>query len=180
MNFTATILIGAALAMDAAAVTAALGMAHRRDFSARVLLLCALVFGGFQTVMPLLGFVAGSWVSGTLHHYGRVVAAGLIALIGGKMLWEHDELPASLPNLGKLLTLGVATSIDALVVGVSFACLGRTDIWADALLIGLVTALIVIAAGLLGRCAGRFCGRYCNFAGGAVLILIALKILILG
>ena len=180
MNFSAAILLGAALAMDAAAVTAALAVAHRRDFSVRAILLCALVFGGFQALAPLLGFAAGSLVSNALQDYGRIVAAGLIALIGGKMLWEHDNPPAVLPGFGKLLALGIATSIDAWVVGVSFACLKRTNVWVDALLIGLVTALIVMAAGVVGRGAGRFCGRYCNFAGGAVLILLALKILVWG
>ena len=180
MNFTATLLLGAALAMDAAAVTAALAVTRQRSFFLRTLLPCALVFGGFQALMPLLGFAAGSLASGVLQDYGRFVGAVLIALIGGKMLWENDAPQAASPGLGKLLTLGFATSIDALAVGVSFACLGRTAIWCDALLIGLVTALIVVVAGVLGRGAGRFCGRYCSRAGGAVLILIALKILIIG
>ena len=180
MDLLATLLLGAALAMDAAAVTAALAVSRRHTAWVRLLLPCALVFGGFQCVMPLLGFAAGHLVSNALQDYGRWVAAGLVALIGGKMLWETDPVQTPSFRLGKLLALGVATSIDAWVAGVSFACLGRTAVWREAVLIGGVTGLIVIGAGVLGRVAGRFCGKYCNRAGGAVLILLALKILLRG
>ena len=178
MNPGAVILLGIGLAMDAAAVTAAMGVVLRDRFTLRKILISAAVFGGFQFLMPLLGWGAASMVTAAVQSFGNCVAAALLALIGGKMLLEHGEKRQVAFSPRRLLVLGVATSLDALVAGVSLACLNSQDIVLEALVIGGVTAAVVIAAGLGGRWSGRMLGRSCNLLGGIVLLLLALKALL--
>lgn len=177
MYFPETILLAVGLAMDATAVAAALGAVQRREFTWRRILLCALFFGGFQAFMPIIGWLGGEMVSCQVQDYGSHVAAVLLIAIGGKMIFEHDCKTPPVFGLRQLTVLAFATSVDALVVGVSLACLNRPNIWLEAATIGVVTALLAAAGGWLGRASGRLLGARCNILGGAVLIFIGLKVL---
>ena len=174
-------LLAASLAADAFAVAISMGL------SAQKASLCdavrvGLFFGGFQALMPLLGYLAGSTVSAVIERYDHWIAFGLLAFIGGRMLWEsargtEEGGQPSLGALRKLLVLSIATSIDALAVGVSLAVL-REHIWVNAAWIGCVTFALSTLGVLAGRRLGRRMQRCATVAGGLVLIFIGAKILI--
>ncbi len=175
------LLIAFGLAMDAFAVALCKGLALRRG-TLRQAALVGLWFGGFQALMPLLGWLAGSRFAAAIADFDHWIAFGLLLLIGGNMLREaisqrgDEEQDASLGGKTMLL-LALATSIDALAVGVSFAFLQIRIVPAVAL-IGGVT-FIVAAAGLkLGGLLGRRFHRQATAAGGVILILIGVKILL--
>ena len=131
---------------------------------------------------PLLGYLAGSTVSAVIARYDHWIAFGLLAFIGGRMLWEsargtEEGGQPSLGALRKLLVLSIATSIDALAVGVSLAVL-RENIWVNAAWIGCVTFALSALGVLTGRRLGRRMQRCATVAGGLVLIFIGAKILI--
>ena len=173
-------LLAVSLAADAFAVAISMGLTARRA-SFRDALRVGLFFGGFQALMPLLGYLAGSTVSAVIKRYDHWIAFGLLAFIGGRMLWESaqgaEETQTSLDSLKKLLLLSVATSIDALAVGVSLAVL-RENIWVNAAWIGCVTFALSTLGVLAGRRLGRRMQRCATVAGGLVLIFIGAKILI--
>ncbi len=179
-NFCEAGLLGVGLAMDALAVSVALGAAERRQFTTRKILLTALFFGGFQFLMPGLGWLGGSFAGHIAQRYGRYFAGVLLLFIGTKMILERD--PETPPAFGiwQLTVLAFATSIDALLVGVGYACLGRTAILADITIIGVVTAVISVIGCLAGRFSGKFLGSHCAIIGGLVLIAIGIKIIFLG
>ncbi len=180
---TVTLLgIAVGLAMDAFAVSIGIGLGSWR-VTTRTTLRLSWHFGLFQFFMPILGWLAGlsveDWISGVDHW----IAFGLLAAIGGKMvydaLWGDDERRAAKdPTRGaSLVVLSVATSIDALAVGLSLALLGAT-IWYPAFVIGIV-AFAFTAAGLhLGRRFGALFGKRMEVIGGLILIGIGLKILV--
>lgn len=174
-------LLAASLAADAFAVAISMGLSAQKA-SFRDAVRVGLFFGGFQALMPLLGYLAGSTVSAVIERYDHWIAFGLLAFIGGRMLWEsargteEGEQP-SLGALRKLLVLSIATSIDALAVGVSLAVL-REHIWVNAAWIGCVTFALSTLGVLAGRRLGRRMQRCATVAGGLVLIFIGAKILI--
>ena len=189
MGFAELILIGAGLAMDAFAVAIGKGMAVGRP-SWRQVLGVALWFGGFQALMPFLGWALGSTFAAYIQAVDHWVAFILLALIGGNMIREAlGEAKAGRPDgpgaldgsadfdVKTMFVLAVATSIDALAVGVDFALL-NVDIWVAISIIGVVTALIsalgLVFGGILG---GKF-KTGAQIAGGAMLILIGIKILV--
>ncbi len=143
----------------------------------------ALSFGAFQAVMPLIGWVAGHTVVDFIGSYDHWVAFGLLAFVGGKMLWESvhgDEENEGRGDVTRglmLLTISVATSIDALAVGLSFAFL-EVNIGAASLIIGAIAFLITILGFFLGRRVGKVLGRRAETIGGLVLIGIGVRILI--
>ncbi|MBO4631632.1 MAG: manganese efflux pump [Lentisphaeria bacterium] len=170
-------LIGAGLSMDALAVSIALGTVEREGLNWKKILLIAFFFGFFQAVMPLAGCFGSSWFVTAEHHYERYVAAGLLWLVGGKMIRDRHQEEKVHFGIKELTVLAFATSIDAFLTGVSFACLGRNTIFAEVLLIGVTTFLISAGGCIAGRCSGRLIktGR-CILAGGLMLIAIGLKI----
>ena len=174
-------LLAASLAADAFAVAISMGLSARKA-SFRDAVRVGLFFGGFQALMPLLGYLAGSTVSAVIARYDHWIAFGLLAFIGGRMLWEsargtEEGGQPSLGALRKLLVLSIATSIDALAVGVSLAVL-RENIWVNAAWIGCVTFALSTLGVLAGRRLGRRMQRCATVAGGLVLIFIGAKILI--
>jgi len=173
-------LIGVSLSMDALAVSVALATAERTQFTWKKIALVALFFGGFQALMPLIGWFGGNLCGQIVQTCGRYIAAALLAGIGAKMIHDRNNEENVSFSLKSLTVLAFATSIDALLVGVSFACLGQKTIGWEVALIGLTTASISIGGCLVGRCAGSIFGNKCEVIGGSVLILIALKILFLG
>ena len=180
MSLWTTALVAVGLAMDAFAVSVAAGLAIPR-VTARHVFRAAFHFGLFQALMPILGWLAGSSFSGYLAAWDHWIAMGLLGFIGGRMLWEARSAEASRacsdPTRGwSLVTLSVATSIDALAVGLGLAVL-RVPIWTPALVIGLVTAALSALGVLFGARLGSQWGRRAQVVGGLVLIAIGVRIL---
>ena len=173
------LLIGVGLSMDALAVSLALGATGRGKITRLACVVPALFFGGFQALMPICGWLAGRLLPEALLRHGNLLAAGLIAVVGAKMLYEKEEesSQASL-RLWPMTVLAFATAIDALFVGVSFACLHRPAILGEAALIGGTTALISGGGYLAGGLAARALGQRAGILGGGMLLAISLKILL--
>ena len=182
LSLIVLLLTAVGLAADAFAVSVGKGM-HLRVFAWKQALTLALTFGAFQGLMPVVGWALGSTLADTIVAYDHWVAFGLLAAIGAKMIWEsrgvHDEgrEPQPAIQVRELVILGVATSIDALAVGVSLAFLD-VSITQAALTIGLVTAGLSLLGVWLGHYAGRRLSSCAELVGGLVLIGIGVKILI--
>ena len=186
MGFVELLLIGVGLSMDAFAVSICKGLGMQRVNWGHSLVI-ALFFGGFQALMPLLGWALGSQFAAYVTPVAPWVAFALLAFVGGKMLWdafhedEEDEAGRSADKLDvkELFMLAIATSIDAFAVGLSFAFL-QVDIVSSVAIIGVTT----FALSLVGVSAGYiFCSRWerpSTIAGGAILILIGLHTLLDG
>jgi manganese efflux pump family protein len=174
--------IAVGLAMDAFAVAISIGL-NAQDCGLRKTVRLAWHFGLFQALMPILGWLAGSFVEQWISAVDHWIAFGLLAAIGGHMIYEalhgdEEERASCDPTRGRrLVLLSVATSIDALAVGLSLAVLG-VAIWWPALVIGIV-AFAFTAVGLhLGRRFGSLLGRRMEIVGGLILIGIGVRILI--
>lgn len=182
--------IAIALAMDAFAVSIATGMRLRCLPLAGTLRMAA-VFGGFQFAMPVIGWLLGSHAQRYIEAYDHWIAFALLVFVGGRMLkesWENRGQPldsgaCSDPTRGSALwVLGIATSLDALAVGLSFALLG-VGIWWPATVIGLVCFTLTLVGMVVGSLVCRLpglssIGNKANALGGLVLIGIGVKILI--
>jgi putative Mn2+ efflux pump MntP len=174
------LLVAVGLAMDALAVSVAAAAGGWAD-DARARFRLFFHFGLFQAAMPVAGWSVGATVSGHLAAWDHWVAFALLAWIGGRMIRgglasESDDAGVADPTRGRtLIGLAVATSLDALAVGFSFACLG-VSVWMPALVIGLVAAAFSLAGCLLGARLGRMLGRRAEVAGGVVLVLVGARI----
>ena len=172
--------IGLGLSMDAFAVSIGKGLTMQRICWRRAAL-TGLWFGVFQALMPLLGYRLGSTFSAYIQSVDHWIAFVLLSLIGGNMIRESrspecEVVDSSFAPL-RMLPLAVATSIDALAVGVTFAFL-QVDILPAVLLIGVTTFVVSVAGVRIGTAFGeKFCGK-AEFAGGLLLILMGLKILL--
>ncbi|MEW5872888.1 MAG: manganese efflux pump MntP family protein [Chloroflexota bacterium] len=175
-------MIAIGMAMDASAVSLCVGGSpHLRSLRARLRL--AFHFGWFQFMMPIIGWLGGSLVSHWVSAFDHWIAAGLLGYVGGKMIreglqGEGDDCQREDPTRGKtLVMLAIATSIDALAVGLSLAMLG-VEVLTPALTIGLVTfGLSMLALLASGRLGARF-GQRMEVVGGLVLIGIGVRILV--
>jgi len=175
-----TLLIAFGLAMDAFAVSIAVGLGLK-TVTFRHTFRLGFHFGWFQFFMPILGWLAGRQVASIISDYDHWVAFGLLSFVGGKMLWEAwhktSALAAADPTRGlSLILLSIATSIDALAVGLSMALLG-VSIWIPCVIIGLVAAAMTSLGITLGSRLGKNWGTGAHLLGGCVLVLIGLKIL---
>ena len=182
MSFASILLLAIGLAMDATAVAAARGLAAPQAPWSDALRL-ALLFGAFQAGMPLLGWMAGARIGPWIAAWDHWIAFALLAGIGGKMLWEafRGDEEAS-PEGGSfrlraLLLLAVATSIDALAVGVTLPLL-RAPLLLTIVTIGVTTTLLSLAGVYAGRRFGARLGRHLDAFGGLVLIGIGARILV--
>jgi len=185
VTFGALFVLAVGLAMDATAVAAARGMAAR-TLRVRHVLATSSLFGGFQALMPLVGWFVGAELGPNIQAWDHWIAFVLLSAIGGKMLWEARagagaEAPVAaeseLFRFDVLLGLAVATSIDALAVGVTLPMLNAP--FAGSLVtIGVTTALLSALGLVAGRRAGAALGRRLDLFGGAVLIGLGLKILV--
>ena len=179
MTLAELLLLGAALAMDAVAASVTLGLRVRR-LRWRDTLAVGAAFGGFQALMPAIGYWLGSTLHGLLAAIDHWVAFGLLAILGVRMMRDArkpDDSPAndSAP-MRSLLPLAIATSIDALTVGVTLA-LDAANVAQAVGVIGCITALLcMLAFRLGGRLGQRFCGRAQCF-GGLVLLAIGTNLL---
>ncbi|MFO7561047.1 MAG: manganese efflux pump MntP family protein [Enhygromyxa sp.] len=175
--------------MDATAISAARGVSAGR-VRARHVVLTALYFGGFQAGMPLIGWLLGERLGPYVRAWTPWIAFVLLLGLGGKMLWEARdrtddpedvaEAVASDPYaVAVMLTLAVATSIDALAVGFTLPLLGA-PLALSLVTIGVTTALLSVAGLYLGRRFGALLGRRLDALGGLILIGFGVKILVEG
>lgn len=180
MDFLTPAVIGIGLSMDCFAVSLAIGTTTKtRLIYAAVII--AIFFGAFQAGMTVIGWLAGSSVLGLISAYDHWVAFILLAIVGGKMLWEGihgGEVDAHIEvvQLVPVIVLSLATSIDALAVGISFGVL-QTAILVPALIIGIVCFVISFAGVLLGERLEDILGSKMEIIGGLILILIGINIL---
>lgn len=173
--------IAVGLAMDAFAVAIAAGLTLQK-VTMRQSLRLAMHFGIFQAVMPVIGYFAGKSFAGGFNAYDHWVAFGLLVVLGGKMLYEaftKDETQEKTdPTKGwRLVTLSVATSLDALAVGVTMALMQIT-IFTPAVIIGIVAFIFTILGIRGGSKLGEKWEHRAELIGGLVLIIIGVKILI--
>ena len=186
MTLLEILLIAFGVSVDAFAVSVggAMGCSKsswRNNFNA------GLFFGGFQFLMPVAGFFAASVLTGFVQKYDHWCAFGLLAFVGGKMVWDglHGEKDKETPEAcqldffspAKLLLPAVATSLDALAVGGSIAFTGKS-IWLPAAAMGVITGIISFCGVELGYKLKSFgCEKAMTVAGGVVIILIGIRIL---
>ncbi|MBQ6235769.1 MAG: manganese efflux pump [Clostridia bacterium] len=187
MSFTDILLIGVGLSMDAFAVSMCQGVSMKK-LDLRRAALIALFFGGFQALMPLLGFALGSTFASAVT-IGPWIAAALLLILGVKMLIEgirnKEEAPSDVGTIGRLFVLAVATSIDAFAVGVSFSLqegvvwlTGGTSIFLAVSVIGVTTFVLSLIGVWIGNRFGLRYHRTATVFGGIVLILIGMKVLL--
>lgn len=182
--FIELFLIGVGLAMDAFAVSICKGLAMEKVNKKQAVVI-GLYFGGFQALMPLIGWFMGVRFQKNITSIDHWIAFILLVFIGGKMIWEAvkdpdvQEIPEKDPPLKhkEMLLLAIATSIDALAVGITFAFLDKPIIEAVAI-IGCTTFALSILGVVVGNFFGTRYKKKAEIAGGVILILIGLKILL--
>ncbi len=180
MDFLTIVLIAFGLAMDAFAVSIASGVIIKKQRVRRAATY-GILFGSFQMFMPVLGFFAGKTFRAFISSFDHWVAFALLFLIGVKMIYEASRMETmerAAPDTGVVVLLGLAlaTSIDALAVGLSFAVL-EVSLYLPVLVIGVTTFGLSFIGVLAGSRFGGFCERRVEILGGLVLIAIGLKIL---
>lgn len=186
MSLFELVLLAIGVSMDAFAVSICKGLCTKRlDFS--LMLKLGIAFGGFQALMPLIGYFLGNsmmWLIAPIDHW---IAFILLAIIGGNMIREaisdkDDETVAcsiegTKISLSELLLLAIATSIDALAVGISLAAL-QVHIYSSVALIGITTCAFSMAGVAIGSKFGSLWEKKASIAGGIILILIGTKVLL--
>lgn len=180
MGIIELLLIAVGLAMDAFAVSVGKGLTLR-NVTPRHGLLVGVWFGGFQALMPIIGYLLGTSFSSIVESVDHWIAFGLLMLIGLNMIREtlsgDEEGHSADFGFKHMLLMAIATSIDALAVGVSMAFL-NVSIWVAALIIGVVTFIISAAGIYLGARFGSRIGTKAGIIGGVILIAIGIKIVI--
>lgn len=181
MELAELMIIAVGVSMDAFAVSICKGLSVCQ-IRPRHALYTGLWFGGFQALMPLLGYFLGVSFADFVSEVDHWIAFILLGIIGGNMIKEsfHKEECCSVDpdfSVRTMLAMAVATSIDALAVGVSFAFL-KVDIWAAVLMIGLTTGVLSAAGVYVGNIFGNRYKSKAEFAGGFILIVMGLKILV--
>lgn len=180
MDIVSIIFIAVGLAMDAFAVSITSGIAIRKlkvNHAVRI----ALFFGSFQAIMPVLGWLSGLTLKGFISSVDHWIAFGLLSFIGCKMIYESfkvEEGDRTSPlNIGILLILSIATSIDALAIGISFAFLG-ISIVTPVIVIGVITFILSLSGVFIGNKFGHLFEKKVEVLGGLILISIGIKILL--
>ncbi|MBQ8172269.1 MAG: manganese efflux pump [Oscillospiraceae bacterium] len=186
MSFVELFLIAVGLSMDAFAVSIGNGTVIKHKKKA---VFAALMFGVFQAGMPVIGYFLGSAFAELIKQYAPIIALAVLGVIGGKMMIEsigdlrtkdkNEEPAVREPGIGAIMIQAVATSIDALVVGVSFAAMS-VDIIPAVCFIGIVTFVISLVGVFGGVKFGQLLGAKASLIGGIVLVGIGLKAFIEG
>ncbi len=202
MDLISLITISIALSMDAFSVSICQGLSTKR-FSLKMALSCGLWFGFFQALMPLIGYFLGAQFEHFITHIDHWIAFGLLSVIGVNMIREsisqrdnettsrdvthytdenkHDVIGASEQvtesKSASMLILAIATSIDALAVGVTFAFL-KVNIWKSILIIGITTFMFSFVGVKIGNVFGSRYSKAAEIVGGVILIVLGIKILI--
>ena len=181
MGVIELLLIALGLSMDAFAVSVGKGLSVQK-INPRHSLSVGVWFGGFQALMPLIGYFLGVSFASLVESFDHWIAFVLLGIIGFNMIREalsNDECEAAHPDFSArtMLMMAIATSIDALAVGVSFAFL-HIDIWSAASIIGVTTFILSIVGLRIGNIFGCRYKSKAEFAGGAILMIMGIKILI--
>lgn len=178
-------LLSVGLAMDAFSVALCKGLSMKKINYAGGFI-TALFFGVFQAAMPLIGYFLGSRFESFISHFSHWIAFILLGFIGGKMIWEavrgSDEDTGTAEyklDLKDLTVLSIATSIDALAVGIVFAAQGA-DLLLSVTMIGAITFALSFIAVIIGSRFGSIFGSKAEIAGGCILIFIGVKLLLEG
>jgi putative Mn2+ efflux pump MntP len=174
-----SLIIGVGLAMDSFSVSLA-GGASLKENIGKTAVTAGIFFGFFQFAMPLLGWAIGVPITQVIDPFGYWIVVGLFFFIGGKMIWDSffgDEEGVSLIGGKVFLLLAVATSIDALAIGISFALIGEA-ILLPAVIIGVVAFLFSFFGVLAGHKLSSILGNKMQILGGVILVLIGIKFLI--
>ena len=179
-------LLAVGLSMDAFAVSVCKGLAMKKA-TLKAEATCGLWFGGFQALMPTIGFFLGALFADAIEAFDHWVAFALLAIIGINMLKEalekedesgdDPEKDADL-SVKTMFLMAVATSIDALAVGISLAMVGSVNIWLAAAFIGICTCLLSALGVKIGNVFGSRYEKKAELAGGVILILLGVKILL--
>ena len=184
MGFVELLLLAVGLSMDAFAVSICKGLAMKRA-TLKAELTCGLWFGGFQALMPLIGFFLGTLFAGAIEAVDHWVACLLLVIIGVNMLKEAFGQDEECENCGSadlsvktMFVMAVATSIDALAVGISLAMAGDVNIVQAVVLIGICTCGLSMAGVKIGSIFGSRFEKKAQLAGGIILILLGVKILL--
>lgn len=179
MGLIELLLVAVGLAMDAFAVSICGSMALSPDNRFKGAMRFGIWFGAFQAIMPLLGYLCAVSFQSYIVDYDHWIAFGLLAYLGWNMISEATEACSIKKSYTtkEMFVLAIATSIDAMAVGVSFAFL-QTNIWLAIVLIGVVTFAISSFGGIMGFKLGSAVGKNANICGGLVLIGIGVKILL--
>lgn len=179
-------LLAVGLSMDAFAVSVCKGLAMKRA-TLKAEATCGLWFGGFQALMPTIGFFLGALFADAIEAFDHWVAFALLAIIGINMLkeaLEKKDEPGDNPekdadlSVKTMFLMAVATSIDALAVGISLAMVGSVNIWLAAAFIGICTCLLSALGVKIGNVFGSRYEKKAELAGGVILILLGVKILL--
>ena len=194
MDIISLITISIALSMDAFSVSICQGLSTKR-FSLKMALSCGLWFGFFQALMPLIGYLLGAQFEQFITHIDHWIAFGLLTIIGVNMIREAVEESSSssssslssssssssssskFNSFKTMLILAIATSIDALAVGVTFAFL-KVNIWKSVLVIGITTFLFSFFGVKIGNVFGSRYSKTAEIVGGVILIMLGIKILV--
>ncbi|EKD84630.1 MAG: hypothetical protein ACD_38C00185G0016 [uncultured bacterium] len=170
--------ISFSLAIDCVSVSIAGGLNQKAKIAHG--LKVAAFFGGFQAMMPLLGWLIGEALSSFISSIDHWIAFFLLAIIGVKMIYEalkENDEKKDILNIRTLLILSIATSIDALIVGISLSLI-KIPLLVSVAIIGIVTFVFSFLGFIFGNKIGSFFGKKVEIAGGVVLIIIGLKILL--
>lgn len=180
MEITETILISVGLAMDAFAVSICKGLSMKK-MNWKKALIIGLYFGFFQMFMPLIGYLLGYGFDKIIGNVDHWIAFILLGIIGGNMIKEsfsQKEQTDDRVDFKTMFVLAVATSIDALAVGVTYAFFDVENIVEVFLIIGIITFILSIIGVKIGNRFGDKYGNRAEFAGGTILIIIGIKILL--
>ncbi|MBW6410489.1 manganese efflux pump MntP [Clostridium weizhouense] len=175
------IFIAIGLAMDAFAISLTTGLKVSENEKKKIALKAGIYFGGFQALMPLIGWSLGYGFNQYIQELDHWIAFILLSIVGGKMIYEslfgdEDEENIDINSNKRFLILAIATSIDALAVGVSFAFL-NVNILTAAFIIGIITFIISLIAVYVGKIVGNLLRNKAEIVGGIILILIGFQIL---
>ena len=186
MGMGELLLLGVGLSMDAFAVSVCKGLAMKRS-SVKAGLTCGIWFGGFQALMPLIGFFLGSMFAEAIQSVDHWVAFGLLVLIGVNMLREAfspeedggcSECADADLSVKSMFVMAVATSIDALAVGISLAMAGDVAIFSAVGIIGVCTFILSAIGVRVGSVFGSRFEQKAQIAGGVILVILGVKILL--
>jgi len=181
MKLLEILLIAVGLSMDAFAVSITLGLSVEKP-KTREILIPGIYFGFFQALMPITGYFAGFYFASKVNEFGPWIAFILLGIVGGKMIKESlskkkEEANENSFQFMKMLVLAIATSIDALAIGVTFAFF-KINIFKAAIIIGSITFFLSMIGVKIGNVFGARYKSKAEFAGGAVLVILGIKIII--
>jgi putative Mn2+ efflux pump MntP len=181
MEFLSIFLIALGLSADCFAVALSASIANRNHSPVQVAKV-SFSFGFFQAIMPVIGWLAGKTIVDLISSFDHWVAFTLLVFVGGKMLWEafhheKDEKPADISRGLLLLTLSIATSLDALAVGLAFA-FENVNMWLASPTIGITSFVISALGFMIGTKVGQVFGKRAEVLGGLILIGIGIRILV--